>query len=190
MKKKTDTRHPTARSVTRAGGFTLLEVLAAVAILGIWFSVLAGVAIQGLRSEGENERRIRASLLADRVLADIELNLAAGQFPEETDTETEDEEFTIRTSSVPLIELEFAELDAELLLLLENDLAKLAPDLHAIIVSVTWIEGAQEEKVTRLRYAWDSAPLFELLSDPNAAQSGEDSSSGDLQGADEDGEDL
>ena len=36
MKKSTDAR-----------GFTLLEVLAAVAILGMWFSVLAGVAIQG-----------------------------------------------------------------------------------------------------------------------------------------------
>ena len=35
-------------------GFTLLEVLAAVAILGIWFTVLANVAIQGLRAEGEN----------------------------------------------------------------------------------------------------------------------------------------
>ena len=51
-------------------GFTLLEVLAAVAILGIWFVVLASVGIQGLRAEGTNERRIRASLLADTILSE------------------------------------------------------------------------------------------------------------------------
>lgn len=179
MKKSTDAR-----------GFTLLEVLAAVAILGMWFTVLAGVAIQGLRAEGENERRIRASLIADRVLADIELNLAVGEFPDETTDESEEEEFTIVVNSVPLTELEFAELDAELLLLLEGDLATLAVDLHAILVRVSWIEGAEEEEVTRLTYAWDSAPLLALLADAdaNAAGQGEGSQadSDDLEGALED----
>jgi prepilin-type N-terminal cleavage/methylation domain-containing protein len=171
---------------TDAGGFTLLEVLAAVAILGMWFAVLAGVAIQGLRAEGENERRIRASLIADRVLADIELNLNANQLPEETDTETEEDEFTIVVSLIPLPELEFAELDPQLLLLLEQELATLAADLYAIHVHVGWIEGVQEEEVTRLIYTWDSAPLFEQL---NAAQGtsqdeeGRQPTAEDIQGA-------
>jgi prepilin-type N-terminal cleavage/methylation domain-containing protein len=45
--------------------FTLLEVMAAVALLGILYTVLARVAIEGLRAEGESKRRLEASLLAD-----------------------------------------------------------------------------------------------------------------------------
>ncbi|MFB3118027.1 MAG: prepilin-type N-terminal cleavage/methylation domain-containing protein, partial [Myxococcota bacterium] len=47
------------------GGFTLIEVLGAVAILAILYTTLATVAIRGLRSEGESRRMLEASLLAD-----------------------------------------------------------------------------------------------------------------------------
>ena len=66
------------RSVTNArrleparGGFTLIEVLAAVALLGILYAVLARVAIEGLRAEGDSERRLEASLLADERVNDL-----------------------------------------------------------------------------------------------------------------------
>ena len=66
-------RHERKPSRARRGhaGFTLIEVLAAVALLGILYSVLARVAIEGLRAEGESERRLEASLLADERLSAV-----------------------------------------------------------------------------------------------------------------------
>ncbi len=62
-------------------GFTLFEVLGAVAILAILYTTLSGVAIQGLRSEGESRRIFEASLLADWELSEFELSLETGEAP-------------------------------------------------------------------------------------------------------------
>jgi type II secretory pathway pseudopilin PulG len=61
--------------------FTLLEVLAAVAILALVYTVLARVGIQGFRAEGGSDRRLRASLIADQALAQIEEQLETGGAP-------------------------------------------------------------------------------------------------------------
>jgi len=62
----------------RRRAFSLLEVLAAVAILGIVYMFLASVTIEGLRSEGQSEQRLRAALLADLRLAEHEAAMATG----------------------------------------------------------------------------------------------------------------
>jgi len=85
------------RRDARRAGFTLLEVLAAVAVLGLVYSVLATAAIQGLRAEGDAGRRFRASLLADQRITEVEAQVAAGQTPEIGETEARAEEFTVRT---------------------------------------------------------------------------------------------
>ena len=59
-------------------GLTLLEVLAAVALLGILYTALAATTSQGIWNEFESRQRLEASLLADEVLARIELDLRAG----------------------------------------------------------------------------------------------------------------
>ncbi len=71
-------------------GFTLLEVLGAVAILGISYAVLVTVAIQGARAIGESQRRLDASLIADVQLTEIELAAELGQLIELRDVEFED----------------------------------------------------------------------------------------------------
>jgi len=86
----------------RSAGFTLLEVLAAVAVLGLVYSVLATAAIQGLRAEGDAGRRLRASLLADQRITDIEAQVALGQTPAIGETESEEDEFVVRTVVEPL----------------------------------------------------------------------------------------
>ncbi len=150
-------------------GFTLLEVLAAVAILGIWFVVLANVAIQGLRAEGENERRIRASLIADRFLTDLELGFDVGELPEETAEEFEEDEFVVLVESLPLTGVEFsegavpAEEGTDLLGFWGGDLAELSADLYTVQVTVRWTEGAAEKTVRRTTYYWDSVALMEVL---------------------------
>ena len=146
----------------RQQGFTLLEVLAAVAILGIWFTVLASVAIQGQRTEGENERRMRASLLADRILTGLELDFDEGTFPEEGGEELEEDEFLVAIESLPLLEADLAGIDPALVELLEGELAAFAGDLRVVRVDVTWTEGSAEERVWRLAYAWDPTRFREL----------------------------
>ena len=150
-------------------GFTLLEVLAAVAILGIWFVVLASVAIDGLRAEGTTERRIRASLLADAVMGELEAGLAEGTFPTETGEDREQDDFTIHVEAVPLSESAIEHDGADLMEILSNELATLSEDLYSIEVTVTWIEGTDEKRVTRTTYAWDNAELNEVLRQASGA---------------------
>jgi len=164
MKRSTELRQ-------RDRGFTLLEVLAAVAILGIWFSVLASVAIQGQRAEGENERRIRASLLADEVLMELEIGIEELVFPDETDEEFESDEFLVHIETQLLAEMGLGEADAALQAILEGDLSEIALDIHAILITVSWSEGHGERTVERLSYYFDSTRLSEILenlSDPNS----------------------
>ena len=54
----------------RQSGFTLLEVMAAVLVLGLLYTVLASAAMRGLRSEGTDRRRADAEMIADRELTD------------------------------------------------------------------------------------------------------------------------
>jgi prepilin-type N-terminal cleavage/methylation domain-containing protein len=69
------------RSARARAGFTLFEVMAAVLVLGIVYAVLAQAAIRGLRSEGISRRRVEASLIADRFLADLESQVELGEVP-------------------------------------------------------------------------------------------------------------
>ena len=76
-------------------GFTLLEVMAAVAIIAIVFTTLARVASEGLRSEGSSKRRLEASLLADAALAEIERQVEEGVDLELGVEEREEDLFTV-----------------------------------------------------------------------------------------------
>ncbi|MEE3332585.1 MAG: prepilin-type N-terminal cleavage/methylation domain-containing protein [Myxococcota bacterium] len=62
----------------KRGGFTMVEVVAAVAILGIWFTLLVTLVSDGVASETTSHIRLEASLLADEVLADAEATLLTG----------------------------------------------------------------------------------------------------------------
>jgi prepilin-type N-terminal cleavage/methylation domain-containing protein len=90
------------RAERRRTGFTLLEVLAAVAVLAILYTVLARAGIDGLRAEGEADRRLRAGLLADERLSVLEGQLLAGAAVPVGDTEETVGEFALRISVAPL----------------------------------------------------------------------------------------
>jgi prepilin-type N-terminal cleavage/methylation domain-containing protein len=89
------------RAESRRLAFTLLEVLAAVAILALVYTVLARVGIQGFRAEGGADRRLRASLLADDTLAEIEGQVAMGSPPPIGEKEVRHDEFVIRLRVSP-----------------------------------------------------------------------------------------
>lgn len=73
-------------------GFTLFEVLGAVALLAIVYTMLSTTAIRGLRTEAKSRRILEASMLADRVLAELELELDRGAMRELGAEETESED--------------------------------------------------------------------------------------------------
>jgi hypothetical protein len=133
-------------------GFTLLEVLGAVLVLGMLYSVLAEVAIQGLRAEGENRRRLEASLFADELLSEIEVSIVAGDVPPLGVSLEEDELYAI--------ELEVSPIDTGALLppgvLGEGEtLASLMgaqtdeSPIREIALTISWWEGDRELSVTR-----------------------------------------
>jgi prepilin-type N-terminal cleavage/methylation domain-containing protein len=175
----------------RSAGFTLLEVLAAVAVLGLVYSVLATAAIQGLRAEGDAGRRLRASLLADQRITDIEAQVALGQTPAIGETESEEDEFVVRTVVEPL-DLDVGDTKAskrakdrleravgarpkaakdetgkgEAGTLLHPAGASKQPLLRRIDLRVTWAEGEAEQSVRRTSFGLDmvaAAPLIEQL---------------------------
>jgi prepilin-type N-terminal cleavage/methylation domain-containing protein len=161
-------------------GFTLLEVLVAVALLGIVVSVLARSAIEGMSYEGDATRRMRASLIADRVLWGVEAGLKLAP-PQPTHEETvENEEFRV-TLDVQPIDLGPGGLDALLPAPAPaSAAARGAPEapkapatplpLFRIGVRVAWDEGLLEQEVTRSSFAYDGAAAAQAL---GAAEQGE-----------------
>jgi prepilin-type N-terminal cleavage/methylation domain-containing protein len=170
----------------RRQGFTLLEVLAAVAVLALSYTVLAGTAMQGLANEGEAHRRLRASLLADLEMSGIEAGLAAAAPPLGV-TEGEQEDFVIS------IEVRPFDLGAFALAGPENAAqGRAAPraepsaesaagagagppfqlltappgapsPLLEIIVRVSWMEGTFEQAVTRTTFSADPVAVQQAV---------------------------
>ncbi len=151
------------RSEPGRQGLTLLEVMAAVAVLGLFYTVLADVAMQGLRAEGEASRRLAASLLADQALTELETALEDGTLPPLGRTQVEQEDFRISVEvasfEVPLREEKTPararepEIPGTSLLL---PAARGAPGpLRRINVQVSWVEGPGERAVSRTTFAFD-----------------------------------
>lgn len=167
------------------GGFTLLEVLAAVAVLGLAYAILATSGIQGLRMEGDTSRRLRASLLADQRITEIEAQAALGQAPPLGTTEGEEGEFLVLVEVGPL-DLQVGETEASKRARdrleraigaqprgQEQQASFLQPVdrgqpgvLRRIDVTVAWADGETEQSVQRTTYALDgqaAAPLLQAL---------------------------
>ena len=147
-------------------GFTLLEVLAAVAILGIVFSMLAAATVTGLSAEGRNLRRLRASLLADTVLNEFEVQMLSGVYPEESSEESERDEFRIQVDVKPLDDADFEAGEADLVGFLEEQAPEVLLLLRVIEVRVSWLEGeAQELTVRRTTCFFDETQWGESFPD-------------------------
>jgi prepilin-type N-terminal cleavage/methylation domain-containing protein len=175
-----------------AAGFTLLEVLAAVAVMALVYSMLATAAIQGLRAEGDAGRRLRASLIADQRLTEIEAQIAVGQTPDVGTSETEDGDFIVRMDVEPL-DLQIGDTKAskrsrdrleravgarkdtkeEAGSLLRRGGPNQPPMLRRVDLTVAWPEGGGEQQVRRTTYGIDAvaaAPLIEQLVAAAAAE--------------------
>ena len=134
--------------------------MAAVALLGILYSVLARVAIEGLRAEGESQRRIEASLLADERVADSFTGIEGGiVMPPLGHSETTEGDFTVAldvTLFEPPVEWGVTEpIDTTPLLFAAMPGVPGAQALRTVQLSVSWQEGAEERHVSRIIYLVD-----------------------------------
>ncbi len=160
-------------------GLTLLEVLAAVAILGLFYTVIAGVAIQGLRAEGEAARRLEASLLADRVMTELETGLEAGLPPPLGRSQEERDAFQLTVEVAPL-ELTLPPLPGETETVSSEPglLAGSGPGapspLRRIDVHIAWLEGNDERTLTRTTFGFDAEAVSTELQALDAATDGSD----------------
>jgi prepilin-type N-terminal cleavage/methylation domain-containing protein len=179
------------------GGFTLFEVLAAIVIFGLAFTMLAQGAMQGLSAEGEASRRLRASLLADRLLGELEGQMAAGAAPPLGLTEDEVEEFSteievrpydfaIHLASATVPDYITEETRGQRPLPLLEPPNRGTPVLLQLDVRVRWLEGVFERVVTRSTFGLDPvalepliASLVEASEDGESDEDDEDEDDGD-----------
>ena len=186
-------------------GFTLLEVLGAVAVLGIWYFVLAAWATDGLIREGQSLRKMRAGLIADRILAELEAISLEGSVPELMDEEVEPEDengdlFIIRKQVIPFtldfgtgktteeMEKNLTENVFDTTLPLQSFLGQNIPGfarhLYQINVIVAWNEGfMNEQAVYRTTYVFDMASAAEAYQSDQMKRKDDDE---DDEGLDED----
>jgi len=146
------------------GGFTLIEVLAAVALLGILYGVLARVAIEGLRAEGDSARRLEASLIADEAMS----SLIGAPAPPVGRTQTQQRDFTITMEVSPFTlppqwGLEDAG-EASAPLLLKSEQGGGTQALRTILISVSWLEGGNERSVSRTFFMLDFQTVGQVAS--------------------------
>lgn len=155
----------------RRSGMTLLEVLAAVALLGIVFTALARSATLGVLSEGDSRRRLEASLLADSRLAQLELAASSGSVPELGEEEEEAGDYRI---VIDTRVWELPEALAEAREIQTSNASEVfgSPTLgteglvREIELRVVWSDGVQERAVRRTTYAIDFSSVAEGLDLP------------------------
>ena len=159
-------------------GFTLFEVLGAVAILAIVYTTLSGVAMQWLRSEGESRRILEASLIADLEVSEFELELDTGVAPELGITQSENEDGLTLTWEVTPLETKIFKtaVEQEQERNAKNPATQslpvptaqtgaadtLTPPFLRLELRVSWFEAGAERSVTRTLFAVDEDAASKL----------------------------
>jgi len=163
----------------RKRGFTLIEVMAAVLVLGLLYTVLASAAMRGLRAEGTDRRRADAAMIADRELSALEAELASGAALEDGLVQHEQEPYIVRLDVEPV----------DVLAMLPRDLLKgvARPDpkapsvlhdergqsrVHRVSVVVAWDEAGEPDQVERITYAFDTSALSQYFPSEGNAGAG------------------
>lgn len=174
-------------------GFTLLEVMVAVAVLGIVMTLITRASVQGLQYAGDARERLAASLLADRLVADLEGEVAQGLVPRAGTQELEEEPFRA-TVTVSAFDPAAVGLD----LLLDDDdggrgttpavfrASRDGSPLLTAQVRVAWSDGIHEQQVGRTTFLFvpEALPELQQLSGGEAPGNGDDGGSGENQGPD------
>lgn len=145
-------------------GFTLLEVLAAIALLGIVFTALSRSASMGVISEGRSRNLLEASVLADSQLAILELAIAAGEVPALGVEELEVDDFLVTIETLPFALPDALEEERDALISTPSTVFGDGSDTNAgavreIRLSIGWPDAPDERSIERVTYAVDYAAI-------------------------------
>lgn len=173
------------RARRHARGLTLLEVLAATMIFALVMTVLVGTSTTAVHRSGVAARRLEANLLADAIVADLEIDMRKQIAPvlERTEWTTEDENYVVRVQNRSIQEAlaapaetvadEVAEASgaaspaasgpgatqigggAGIGTLLAGELPEVAKHLRQYDIEVVWIGPDGPESLTRTTFAFD-----------------------------------
>lgn len=157
-----------ARPASRSRrGLTLLEVLAATMIFAMVMTVLISSSSMSVRRSGLSARRLEANLIADSVLADLEIEMKNRRAPEIDDEERTQDDFAIRVQRIDLAGDDAAPAAAQDPLalsaggsdptaLLAAELPEVAKHLKRYDIEVSWLGNTGvADKVTRTTFAFD-----------------------------------
>ncbi|MGH7337882.1 MAG: type IV pilus modification PilV family protein [Myxococcota bacterium] len=159
------------RAKTSRLGFTLLEVMAAVLVLGLLYTVLASRALIALRSEGNDRRRADAEMIADREMTEIETELRGELPPEDGLFESEEAPYKVISNIEPfdVLPLLPAPLYKEIARRTDPKAPSLLHDergqsrVRKISVVVEWDESGEPAHVERTTFAFDTSVLAEYF---------------------------
>jgi prepilin-type N-terminal cleavage/methylation domain-containing protein len=156
-----------ARRLRTQQALTLLEVMAAVALLGIVYAYLARAASQGIITAGQSRWRLEASLLADEAMAQVEQEIRDGVGLPLGEEEIDADPFVITRA------IEFYALPEELFPRPESAAASLLHPgdtdlgvLRLVRISVRWSDGVRMQRLHRITFGYDTeaaAPQLGLL---------------------------
>lgn len=162
-------------------GLTLLEVLAATMIFALVMTVLVGTSTTAVHRSGVAARRLEASLLADAIVADLEIEMRKQIAPvvQRSEWTTEDEIYVIRLQNRSIQEAladpagaiadETGRSGADsnapgatrigggagIGTLLAGELPEVAKHLRQYDIEVVWIGADGPESLTRTTFAFD-----------------------------------
>jgi hypothetical protein len=173
------------KSCSRGTGFTLIEVMGAVLVLGLLFTWLASVAMVALRTEGTDRRRADADLIADLELSTIEAFVSTGQMPEDGRSERDEDPYRVRVEIAPIDVLSL--LPAALAKDIAQERDPRAPSVlrdergesrvRRVSVVVEWDEAGEPAQVERTTYAYDKSALEQYF----PSEGGDESAAGEAQ---------
>ncbi len=146
--------HP---ALSSESGLTLLEVLASAMIFAMVMTVLIGTSSTAVHNVGMSARRLEANLIADEILADLEIQMKRGIAPEISDSEPDREFFAVQTTRADLVTTEPAAPDEgdDITSMLSHGLPEVAKHLKQYDIEVSWIEQSGTHSVTRTTFAYD-----------------------------------
>jgi hypothetical protein len=154
-------------------------VLAAVALLAILYTVLARVAIEGLRAEGDSQQRLDASMIADERMFELEIP-TGGISPPLGRSETQLGDYTLTLAVAPFqppAEWDVGEAEGYTPLIFAAPPAGSAGVLRTAQLTVSWLEADGERHITRTTYlidngAWVNAVALAASGNPAAPPAG------------------
>ncbi len=152
--------------------------MVAVTMMAFVITMLTEAAVDGMRVEGEAHRRLEASLIADRLLADIESQMMAGVPPEIGRDEAEEEPYRISVEARPLdlgrlgIVPDTSPGSSSLAALVGSEGLGSTPPLVEVEIRVEWDEGIHTLDTRRTTFSFDAAAVAAQLP---AVASGDDS---------------